>query len=181
MTSALAICLGSHHEQRPVTPGRRDLTSDFPRYHRRRGLLPFAVHAIDVSLSRSRYRTHLFPEYSIYHTDDAVKMDVSPEPSGEFLVLPKHGRNGPFESSQPALLSSVKEHGIPGSASPVVSNRMWSKAPFRCMSFSIDAMPESLMLQQRHPFASSKISSCVSSGLSGEDTLIVLAGDGEVN
>ena len=64
---------------------------------------------------------------------------------------------------------------LPGSARPVVSSRIWSKAPLRFMSFSIAAIPVSFMLQQRHPFASSRNSSDCCAGSSGEETLIVFA------
>ena len=70
----------------------------------------------------------------------------------------------------------MMRYGIPGSARPVVSSSMWSKAPLRCISFSMAATPLSLMLQQRHPFANSRNSSEFSAeGSSGDDTLIALA------
>jgi hypothetical protein len=54
---------------------------------------------------------------------------------------------------------------------------MWSKAPLRCISFSMAATPLSLMLQQRHPFANSRNSSEFSAdGSSGDEILIALAG-----
>lgn len=64
----------------------------------------------------------------------------------------------------------------PGSARPVVSSRIWSKAPFLCISFSIAATPASLIEQHRHPFANSR-SSCDFSavGSSSEEILMVLA------
>ena len=67
-------------------------------------------------------------------------------------------------------------YNIPGSARPVVSSMIWSKAPLRCINFSMAATPLSLMLQQRQPFASSRNSSEFSAdGSSGDDTLIAFA------
>jgi hypothetical protein len=53
---------------------------------------------------------------------------------------------------------------------------MWSKAPFFCISFSMAATPRSLILQHKHPFASSRNSSDPSAvGSSGEDMFIAFA------
>ena len=111
---------------------------------------------------------YLFGEDGINNTDHAIEIYVLPQSHRVFLILPKHCSDWSY-----LVFNATTKHVIertiywPGSASPVVSSKMWSKAPLRLMSFSMAATPVSLMLQQRQPFASSRNSSDAWSKLSG--------------
>ena len=125
---------------------------------------------------------YLLSKDSINDTYYTVETNIPIKTCSKFFIMPEHGC---YRSLRPFRVNMGPLHGNhdePGSAKPVVSSRIWSKAPFRCIRFSMAATPLSLMLQQRQPFANSRNSSELSAvGSSGEDTLIALADEVRFN
>lgn len=142
--------------------------------------LPFAAKSEYHSIKRQT--THLLAKNRIDNTNDSIKSNIATKPSCKFFIVPEHRCNRSLRTTTDLGRGELYYTylNLPGSAKPVVSRRIWSKAPLRRISFSMAAAPESLMLQQRHPFANSRISSdCSAVGSSGEETLTVLANNSD--